>query len=88
MSLLVDNLGDGTSRARILANAAGDAGILVGNGGNVLELQYTLGAGVNANATSDALFGINYGMSHGSFLSVVSGDRRCRRYISRLNITR
>ena len=35
------------------------------------------GAGVDANATSDALVGINYGMSHGSFLSVDRRYRRC-----------
>ena len=43
----------------------------------VLELQDASGAGVDANATSDALVGINYGMSHGSFLSVDRRYRRC-----------
>ena len=75
--LLLDDLGDRAGRARVLANATGDAGILVGHGSGVLELQNALGAGVDANATSDALVGINYGMSHGSFLSVDRCDRRC-----------
>ena len=44
---------------------------------DVLELQNAGGAGVDANATSDALVGINYGMSHGSFLSVDRRYRRC-----------
>ena len=44
---------------------------------DVLELQNASGAGVDANATSDALVGINYGMSHGSFLSVDRRYRRC-----------
>ena len=70
MRLVLGDLGDSASRARVLANAAGDAGILVGHGSGVLELQNALGAGVDANATSDALVGINYGMSHVSFLSV------------------
>ena len=65
--LLLDDLGDRASGASVLASATGDAG--------VLELQNAGGAGVDANATSDALVGINYGMSHGSFLSV---DRRYR----------
>lgn len=69
--LLLDDLGDRASGASVLAGAAGNAGILVSDGSDVVELQNTSGASVNANATSDALVGINYGMSHGSFLSIV-----------------
>ena len=75
--LLLDDLGDRASGASVLASAAGDAGVLVGDGSDVLELQNASGAGVDANATSDALVGINYGMSHGSFLSVDRRYRRC-----------
>ena len=75
--LVLDDLGDGTGGAGVLASAAGNAGILVGNGGDVVQLENASGAGVNANATSDALVGINYGMSHGSFLSVDRRYRRC-----------
>ena len=64
--LLLDDLGDRASGASVLASATG-----------VLELQNASGAGVDANATSDALVGINYGMSHGSFLSVDRRYRRC-----------
>ena len=72
--LLLDDLGDRAGGASVLASATGDAGIL---GSDVLELQDASGAGVDANATSDALVGINYGMSHGSFLSVDRRYRRC-----------
>ena len=65
--LLLDDLGDRASGASVLAS----------DGGDVLELQNASGAGVDANATSDALVGINYGMSHGSFLSVDRRYRRC-----------
>lgn len=75
--LVLDDLGDRASGASVLASATGDAGILVSDGSDVLELQNTSGAGVDANATSDALVGINYGMSHGSFLSVDRRYRRC-----------
>ena len=75
--LLLDDLGDRAGGASVLASATGDAGILVSDGGDVLELQNASGAGVDANATSDALVGINYGMSHGSFLSVDRRYRRC-----------
>lgn len=75
--LLLDDLGDRASGASVLASAAGDAGVLVSDGSDVLELQNASGAGVDANATSDALVGINYGMSHGSFLSVDRRYRRC-----------
>ena len=73
--LLLDDLGDRASGASVLASATGDAGVLVSDGSDVLELQNASGAG--ANATSDALVGINYGMSHGSFLSVDRRYRRC-----------
>ena len=76
-SLLLDDLDDRASGASVLASAAGDAGVLVSDGSDVLELQNASGAGVDANATSDALVGINYGMSHGSFLSVDRRYRRC-----------
>ena len=66
--LLLDDLGDRAGGASVLASATGDAGILVSDGSDVLELQ---------NARSDALVGINYGMSHGSFLSVDRRYRRC-----------
>ena len=62
--LLLDDLGDRASGASVLASATGDAGVLVSDGSD-------------ANATSDALVGINYGMSHGSFLSVDRRYRRC-----------
>ena len=75
--LLLDDLGDRAGGASVLASATGDAGVLVGDGSDVLELQNASGAGVDANATSDALVGINYGMSHGSFLSVDRRYRRC-----------
>lgn len=75
--LLLDDLGDRAGGASVLASATGDAGILVSDGSDVLELQNASGAGVDANATSDALVGINYGMSHGSFLSVDRRYRRC-----------
>ena len=83
--LLLDDLGDRASGASVLASATGDAGVLVSNAysvyisyyTDVLELQNASGAGVDANATSDALVGINYGMSHGSFLSVDRRYRRC-----------
>lgn len=75
--LLLDDLGDRAGGASVLASATGDAGVLVSNGSDVLELQNASGAGVDANATSDALVGINYGMSHGSFLSVDRRYRRC-----------
>lgn len=75
--LLLDDLGDRAGGASVLASATGDAGILVSDGSDVLELQNASGAGVDANATSDALVGINYGMSHGSFLSVDQRYRRC-----------
>lgn len=75
--LLLDDLGDRAGGASVLASATGDAGVLVSDGGDVLELQNASGAGVDANATSDALVGINYGMSHGSFLSVDRRYRRC-----------
>ena len=63
--LLLD-LGDGAGRASLLASAAGDAGILVGHGSNVVELKNALGASVDANATSDALISINDRLGHGS----------------------
>ena len=75
--LLLDDLGDRAGGASVLASATGDAGVLVSDGSDVLELQNASGAGVDANATSDALVGINYGMSHGSFLSVDRRYRRC-----------
>ena len=74
--LLVNDLGDRAGGAGVLAGAAGHAGVLVGHGGDVVQLENASGAGVNANATSDALVGINYGMSHGSFLSVVPDANR------------
>lgn len=63
--LAVDDLGDRAGGAGVLANATGDAGILVGHGRDVLELEDALGAGVDADATGDALIGIDYGMCHG-----------------------
>ena len=75
--LLLDDLGDRAGGASVLASATGDAGVIVSDGSDVLELQNASGAGVDANATSDALVGINYGMSHGSFLSVDRRYRRC-----------
>ena len=75
--LLLDDLGDRARRAAVEAHAATNAGVLVHHSGDVLELQNASGAGVDANATSDALVGINYGMSHGSFLSVDRRYRRC-----------
>ena len=79
--LLLDDLGDRAGGASVLASATGDAGILVSDGSDVLELQNASGAGVDANATSDALVGINYGMSHGSFLSVALGPGEGRQLI-------
>ena len=73
--LLLDDRGDRASGASVLASATGDAGVLVSDGGDVLELQNASGTGVDANATRDALVGTYYGMRHGSFLSV---DRRYR----------
>ena len=70
--LLLDDLGDRAGGASVLASATGDAGILVSDGSDVLELQNTM-----AHPVSDALVGINYGMSHGSFLSVDRRYRRC-----------
>ena len=43
--LLLDDLGDRASGASVLASATGDAGILVSDGGDVLELQNASGAG-------------------------------------------
>ena len=64
-TLLLD-LGDGAGGAGLLASAAGNAGILVGHGSNVVELENALGAGVDANAASDALISINDRLGHGS----------------------
>lgn len=65
-----------------------DAGVLVSDGSDVLELQNASGAGVDANATSDALVGINYGMSMvvSSLLTDATGD--ARRFDSGKNIPR
>ena len=78
--LLLD-LGDGAGGAGLLASAAGNAGILVGHGSNVVELENALGAGVNANAAGDALVSINDRLSHGRILSVryTTCTRRHRR---------
>ena len=87
--LLLGDLGDGAGRAGVLADTAADAGILIGHGSDVLKLQDALRAGVNANAAGDALVGINYRMSHDSFLSLMSGAKGdTRRCDSRQNITR
>lgn len=63
--LVLGDLGDGTGRASVLAGAAGHAGILVGDGGDVVQLQNAGRASVNANAASDALVSFNNRMSHG-----------------------
>ena len=60
--LVLSDLGDGAGGASLLASTASSAGILVYNSGDVLELKNATGAGVNANATGDALVGIDYGM--------------------------
>ena len=65
--LVLGDLGDRAGRARLLANAASDAGILVDYGRDVLDLKNALGAVVNADATGDALIGIDNRMCH-SFL--------------------
>ena len=61
--LVLSDLGDRAGRAVLLAHAAGDAGILVNHGRNVLELQNALGAIVNADAAGDALIGSDNRMS-------------------------
>lgn len=42
--LLLDDLGDRAGGASVLASATGDAGILVSDGSDVLELQNASGA--------------------------------------------
>ena len=44
--LLLDDLGDRAGGASVLASATGDAGVLVSDGSDVLELQNASGAGV------------------------------------------
>ena len=73
---LVGDLGDGASGASLLASAATSAGILVDDGGYVLELQNAAGAGVDADATGDALIGINNRMCHGSSSLLARRNRR------------
>lgn len=86
--LVLSDLGDGAGGASLLASTASSAGILVHNSGDVLELENATGAGVNANATGDALVGIDYGMSHdfSSLLTGATGD--AHRFDSGKNIPR
>ena len=79
--MLLGDLGDRARGAGILAGTATHARILVGHNGDVVDLEHAGRAGVDANATSDALVGINYGMSHGSFLSVALGPGEGRQLI-------
>ena len=74
--LVLSDLGDGAGGASLLASTASSAGILVHNSGDVLELKNATRAGVNANATGDALVGIDYGMSH-DFSSLLTGATVC-----------
>ena len=86
--LVLSDLGDGAGGASLLASTASSAGILVHNSGDVLELKNATGAGVNANATGDALVGIDYGMSH-DFSSLLTGATDdARRFDSGKNIPR
>ena len=62
--LVLGDLGDGTGGAGLLAGAAGHAGVLVLDGGNVLELENVAGAGVDADAAGDALVSVDNGMGH------------------------
>ena len=74
-SCLLLDLGDGAGRAGLLASAAGDAGVLVGHGSNVVELENALGAGVDADAAGDALVSINDRLGH-------DGNPLCAMYSS------
>ena len=86
--LVLSDLGDGAGGPSLLASTASSAGILVHNSGDVLELKNATGAGVNANATGDALVGIDYGMSH-DFSSLLTGATDdARRFDSGKNIPR
>lgn len=88
LELVLSDLSDGAGGASLLASTASSAGILVHNSGDVLELKNATGAGVNANATGDALVGIDYGMSHdfSSLLTGATGD--VHRFDSGKNIPR
>lgn len=63
-ALVLGDLGDGAGRASVKAGAAGDAGVTVGDGGDVLELEDAGRAGVDADTAGDALVSINDRMSH------------------------
>ena len=64
MELVLGDLGDGAGGAGLLAGATGNAGVLVLDGGNVLELEDVAGAGVDADAAGNALVGVNNRMGH------------------------
>lgn len=81
--LVLGNAGDGASGASVLASAAGNAGILVGNGGDVVDLKDASRASVGADAASDALVGLDDRMSHGKTSSVApdaTGERAAGLY--------
>ena len=63
--LVLGDLGDGAGGASVLAGAAGHAGILVGDSGDVVQLENAGRASVDADAADDALVGIDDRMSHG-----------------------